>query len=885
MAVFRDIVESHRQPDRARQSPKIRDGTRVASEEQDLQLDQDEIRQVQQKHQEEEQRQHQENEQPSVGRDSAASMELYNHLIKLTQMRSQPETSPAALFRFFETNMYPHMRGSLLRQLPNIFRQAAQQLMRSVSLAKQNDFSAAGLPTVAQITQIRRELDLLHVPAFWAPLMVALAAEIVARKSNDSAESKRTQAALIYDLVEAWRMFSLPDIVVADQGALDETPSTEFRMPTPDTSKLEKYARRRSIQRGLACLFPRYAPPQMREVTPALLAMYAILTDANMTPPDAKNQARELLDAVSSILSITNAGRQAVAAMYEEYPALGAYVLSRWPLTGASQGVDVAATSSQTDLANATFSPTASAPSEAKASREARRATLDGIHKQLLEALRARNLQECEAVWERFWAAVSLPDVEGADLMRNSAEIFNTFIMAFTMMRMPNRAISVWNTMTTIAGIQPTLRTWTSLMVGYKRTSNLDGIHAIWAKLVESGIQVDTAVWTARISGLIESGDAAAGVAALEEMQQQWEEWQVLQAAKKATEAAGGNRDSSKSASSSAAPTIKAIKPTIEPVNAAIAGLLRKGNLPAAKKVLAWAGQHGIEPDIITFNTILRPLVRAGADEEVAGVLNIMSQRGINLDEATITILLDGTFGNGALADRSGEEQAEAVKQLLAEIEAAGLDANLQTYAKIIYLLLEADTGKGGGHHASKAVSVVLKRMRQRGLAASEHIYTILAEHYFACNPPNIEAVRSLIERGDPGEASQPSQPLSASSPSAAPLPPLAFDRVFWERVVRGFAQLGDTDSAQRYFVNIADSLSVTSSTLEDLLRALIHNNEWEAAEALVAKIQAQKLLWVQSGNDEATMSSRTVGARQFRHRFWHLAAEHGLLQMEPQQQ
>ncbi|CAK7563969.1 MAG: hypothetical protein SEPTF4163_001851 [Sporothrix epigloea] len=881
MAVFRDIVEGHRQLDRARKPQKLGGKEKITPEEPDLELGQDEIRRLQLQHQEEQQKQYQEIDQPSAGRDSAASMELYNHLIKLTQMRSQPETSPATLFHFFEKNMYPHMTGASSRRLPNIFRQAAQQLMRSVSVAKQKDFGAADLPAVARITRIRRELDLLNMPASWAPLMLGLAADIVARRGDNSTECQSTQAALVHDLVEAWRMFSLPDVVVADRRTLDDTPSTEFRMPTPDTAKLEKYARRRSIQRGLACLFPRYAPPQMRELTPALLAMYAILTDASITPPEAKEQARELLDAVSNILSITNAGRPAAAAMFEEYPALGAYVLLRWPLTGASQGENANVASTRTDLATATTSSDAIVPDTVKTTKEARRATLDSIHQQLLEALRARNLQECETVWERFWAAVSIPDVEGVNLMRNSAEIFNTFIMAFTMMRMQNRAISVWNTMTTIAGIQPTLRTWTSFMVGYKRTSNPDGIRTIWAKLIASGIQVDTAVWTARISGLIESGDAAAGIEALKEMQSQWEEWERWQAVQKMTGAASGSRSSSKTSSSPVAPTIKAIKPTIEPVNAAIAGLLRKSNLVAAKKVLAWAGQHGIEPDIITFNTILRPLVRDGADEEVAGVLDMMRQRGINPDEATITILLDGTFGNGALADSSGEEQAEAVKQLLAEIEASGLDANLQTYAKIIYLLLEADTGNGG-RHASKAVSVVLKRMRQRGLAASAHIYTILAEHYFACNPPDLEAVRSLIERGDPGETSQSSSSTSASV--GAPLPPPAFDRVFWERVVRGFAQAGDTASAQRYFVNIADSLSVTSSTLEDLLRALIHNDEWEAAAALVAKVQAQKTLWVQGGNDEAATPMRALDARQFRHRFWHLAAEHGLLQLEPQQ-
>ncbi|CAK7220379.1 hypothetical protein SBRCBS47491_004169 [Sporothrix bragantina] len=899
LAVFRDIVEGHQQPNHARQHskpgksakyPKTDEEENEELDGQGLQLSQDEIRELQRQHQEEQdknQEHEHENDQPSAGRDSAATKELYNHLIKLAQLRSQPETSPATLFQFFDTSMYPHMIDHSSRRLPNIFRQAAQQIVREVSEAKQRDYRATDLPTVARITQIRRQLDLLNVPASWAPLVLGLTSDIVATREKDDS----TQAVLVQDLIEAWRMFSLPDLVVADQEALEKAPSTEFRMPTPDAALVKKYAQRRNIQRGLACLFPRYAPPQMKQLTPALLATYAVLTDASITSAEDTEKAREFLNSVTNILAISNASRQAAADMFKDRPELGAYVLSRWPLAGGSQGEGgvVAEMSAATAAADST---TITAPTEARASKDARRATLDIIHKQLLQALRARNLQECEAVWERFWAAVSQPDVEGAKALRNSAEIFDTFIMAFTMMRMPDRAIAVWNVMTTVAGIEPTLRTWTSFMVGYKRTSNPAGIHTIWAKLVASGIKLDKAVWTARISGLIESGDAAAGMQALEEMQQQWEEWAEAQKVKstvKQTEAQKGGQKTTgaeiSSSGGSPASTVKPIKPSIEPVNAAIAGLLRKGDLVAAKKVLAWAGHHGIEPDIITFNTILRPLVRDGAGDEVAGVLNIMRQRGIYPDEATITILLDGTFGNGAMSGRSAEEQAEAVKNLLAEIEASGLDANLQTYAKIIYLLLEADTGSSSGYNASTAVSIVLKRMRQRGIAASAHIYTILAEHYFACNPPDLEAVRSLIETGDPGVASSSSSSSSsaADASSSSSTFPLAFDRVFWERVVRGFAQVGDTASAQRYFVNIADSLSVTSSTLEDLLRALISNNEWAAAAALVAKVQAQKTLWVQGGNGEATTTARprAVDSRQFRHRFWHLAAEHGLLQLE----
>ncbi|ERS99750.1 hypothetical protein HMPREF1624_03114 [Sporothrix schenckii ATCC 58251] len=902
LAVFRDIIENQQQSEHE-QTRREQEGlaVTVADAVQDggdldklaQELSKAHVDEFQEQQQQQQKQQHQ--EQPSAGRPATASVDLYKHLVKLTQLRSQTDATTATLFHHFETNMYPHMTETS-RRLPALFRYTAHQLVREVSTAKMADPYAENLPSLARITQIRRQLDLLNKPEAWVPLVLTVATEIVhpgggssssssssgGEASNgvdssggsnvgdpSSAVEKRT--ALLADLVEAWRMFNLPDIVVTDEEALQNMPVTEFRMASPDPARAEKYARRRNIQLGLSLLFPRYAPEQLRELAPAVLATYAILTDPAICTPEIKDRAHEFVDAIEKVVTTTNLKRRIIPAMYTEHPALGAYVLSR-PIVGSP---------AETNKARAQNALSRVATS----SKDARRATLDSIYQQLDQALRVRNTAACEAAWDRFWSAVSVPDVEGHARMRGSSDLLDYFIMVFTTLRMSDRAIAVWNLMA-MAGIKPTLRTWTSFIEGFKRANNPAGIHNIWDRLVASGIQVDTAVWTARISGLIQSGAAEAGMQALDEMQRLWD-------ASREEHVPGSG------AKTDGRPP-KAVKPTIEPVNAAIAGMLRRGDLAAAKKVLAWAGRHGIEPDVITFNTILRPLVREGAADEVAGLLEMMRQRGIRPDEATITILLDDTIGGGAMAGRSPRERAELVKQVLADVEAAGLDANQQNYAKIIYLLLQG--GEKGRHstggdaindQADAAVSVVFQRMRQRGIPMSSHIYTILAENYFMRTPPDLDAVRYLVEHGQPGgparyETGQTSPSESPSeSPSGSPSgskpdpldtarPPPTFDRVFWERIVRGFSQVGDTASALKYFAHIADSVSVTSSTLEDLLRALVHNNEWEAASQLVAKVQAQKMVRVQSGIGGET--TRLVDARQFRHRFWHLAAEHGLL-------
>ncbi|EFX03252.1 pentatricopeptide repeat protein [Grosmannia clavigera kw1407] len=813
----------------------------------------------------------QEGQQPPAGRSLAGGTELYQQLVKLTQLQSEPAVTIAELYAFFDSQMYPLM-AEAPRDLPNIFKQAARKLVHEVSAARQRDYRTGDLPSVARITQVRRQLDLLNMPELWVPLVLGLVEEVLSTRQDEELAGSR--AVRLDDLVQAWRIFSLPDMVVADEEALGQEAADSFRLPTPDAMLLARYARQRNLKLGLAGLFPRYAPRSLKPVVPAVLATYALLTDPDVVggvaEAEVKTRAHEFLEAIEAILAAVPVDRAAVADMFVARPDLGAYVLGRWPLSETSRESDSSSSSSSSNKQQLGPMPRP----------RGRSSSLDAVHGQLSQALRARNLGACEAAWDVFWSSVTVPDADGADRLRQSAELFDYFIMAFATMRQPDRAIGIWNLMA-LAGVTPTLRTWTSFMEGCKRASNPTGIRNIWDKLVASGMPMDTAVWTARISGLIQAGEAEAGIRALEEMQELWE---------------AANADTKTKTKTTA------VKPTIGPVNAAIVGLLRRGDLGAARQILGWAGRHGIAPDLITFNTILRPLVREGRGDEVAGLLEMMARLGMQPDEATVTVLLEGALGGGGggggrrgQRGRGGESKnshrdlEDTVRWMLAVVEASGLVANQQTYAKMVHLLLQ-EGGSDGQHQeqVDTAVEVVLAHMAARGLSLSSHVCTILAEHYFSQRPPDLEAVRALIEtgmrRGERMEGSREEGEGEGEEAQMAPraqranipihrhrLRPPQFDRVFWECVVSGFARVDDTVSAQRYFEHIADSQSVTPSTLESLLRALVRNADWEAAARLVAKVQAQKMLLAQDGE--------TVRARPFRHRFWHLAAEHGLLQ------
>jgi pentatricopeptide repeat protein len=169
-------------------------------------------------------------------------------------------------------------------------------------------------------------------------------------------------------------------------------------------------------------------------------------------------------------------------------------------------------------------------------------------------------------------------------------------------------------------------------------------------------------------------------------------------------------------------------------------------------------------------------------------------------------------------------------------------------YGKLIYLLL------GSGVNAELAVKAVLSHLHAKGLEPSTHIYTMLVEHYFTRDPPDLAAVKSLIKDHRLHENKK-------------------IDRVFWERVIQGYCKVGDAENAFHVFEKIDSSGStLTFSTLHDLLVTLGSRREMDSALKLLKSVRRYK--------EEALSETQTNPQTRFwKHRFWHRAGEFGLLQ------
>jgi pentatricopeptide repeat protein len=683
--------------------------------------------------------------------------------------------------------------------------------MTRVSSDKPNDFESRDLPSVTRISQILLELGLLE-PKAWAAMTTQLLQQIcristapgdyTTIESYENAMGRR--AFLLQDLIGNWKIFDVPRLVALRAGDAAKA-AQEPRPSSLDMKTISWNSKKGRPHLSIAALFPQYAPNQLQTATHAAIATFVLFSDPyNRTDRTMRPEIASFVDAVGTILSRRPPRKDHLSSMFEGYPDLRRYIAKRWPtvlpqLTGSSK-------SQSTDL-------------KLKGENVSRTQTMGAIHRQIGQALKTRSLEAVGRTWKDFWGEAQTPSLERTGQLRSNPELFNYFIMAYMGMRQPKRAIDVWNCMVQI-GIAPTLKTWNAMIDGCRRARNPTGLKAVWQKLTASGTQLDIPIWTARVSGLIELGEPEAGLAALDEMARLWNE------------------------SVSSGKNSTAVRPTIQPVNAALVGLLRLDRVAVAKSLLGWAARQGIQPDIFTFNTLLRPMVRQGHSSEVSNIFAMMKKQNVEPDVATFTILLEGALSD--MGDKSPEQQVEALTEMLRDIEASGIQANMITYAKMIHVLLQQ------GDRAGESVKAVLAHIWGQGLELTSHIYTMLAEHYFSRSPPDSQAVTALIT----------SRGLERNRD---------IDRVFWERVIKGYCEVGEVDKALELFERLdAQGSRIALSTLHELLVALVRADRREAAAKMV------DVAWRLREQPDAAMAGD--GARFWKHRFWHRAQEYGLL-------
>lgn len=740
---------------------------------------------------------------------SPVALEYYNDLARLKSMlRSQSiETCLEFFLNRVWNNVPPKGRDRLLKQRGTI-------LMTGVMEAKMDDWDNEKLPSLAQVTQFFYELGSLSCKK-WADSVMSLIRNLVTRSTAktdypDAEAYERSIArkdVLLQDMVDTWTVFNRRR--AHNYGPLD-VQKWSLRFPQLDEAQLLKYARTGEAMKAINMLFPHIKGNDFLPIRPLAIASFVVLADPAHSSLGAQEKAKPFLDSMGKVLAAVPIWKTGLQGIFAEHPDVLAYVLSRWD--------SVVSQLRQTDRPKHRPQKIVSKPDVNQHGGPSDRHIMQKVN----TALGMGDSDAAEAAWARFWGPEAVLSEERKAELQDMVHVFHHFITAFTALHRPQRALEVWESMTRI-GAQPTVKTWTSLIEGCRRSKNAVGIENVWRKLLASGIEVDEAAWSARVVGLISCGEPEAGLRALDEMLHQ-------------------------------------SKLTIAPVNAAVAALIRLNAMSAARKVLDWASQNSIEPDIMTFNTLLRPLVVQGNAAQIESLLKIMKEKGVEPDAATYTVLLEGIIGSSKDVDPA--EQVKSVNDLFEQMDAAGVEANMQTFARMVYLLL----GEPGAN-SYEAVGAIREHIQRKGLRMSTQMHTILLDHYFGLDPPDLAAVEDLMNK----EGLKWRMFLQRG-----------LDKVFWERVIKGYALAGETDRAFEIFEQVNNiGSAMTLDTLATLLRSLVKTGKMEEARKTVeiVKKHRQNSYVNSNGETEGLAGGRqTRRGRYWRHRFWAYAVECGLL-------
>ncbi|KAK8927677.1 hypothetical protein H634G_05069 [Metarhizium anisopliae BRIP 53293] len=764
-----------------------------------------------------------------TSRQSSASTVLgeWEIAAKMKELEEK-DVEPLERLRLFQNDIWPHVK-ELRGQIPkHLYLATTMFLARTFDTVAQQGLTGASVALSKMCATIGKwDLDMRN------QLVLNLCHTLISKK-HTSAERN----ALVDELLDMWkhisqlrRMSQLHNgrlcFVLPSEDEIIEDISSSSASSTKQTEPGEvKSSNMAPTTKALASIFIQFRFEQARELVSGLLATLAILSDPRLARDGSQIKAAPLLNLVSIVLDHQPADTAYVNDIFAgkiRFPSskladLQSYLLAQWP---QAKDMVMRHDSEWRKITTSSHKPSRSSSASS---------CLSAFHKQLRAAYRSRNTGAIVSIWQDLNATLA----QDQDLRRQMSEdpdFLDFWIFVWCAVRRPKKLQETLDLMREV-GIQPTVRSYTSMMHGWKMCKDADRIEALWNKLVESGLRLDAVIWTERISGLIEAGKPQSGIQALAEMQALW---------KKAV----ASRGSVESAAN------VAIQPSTEVVNAAFKGLIALDRR-AANEVLYWAGREGIEPNIRTYNILLRESLRNSAPEDVQSLLKAMKKRGVEPDAATFTIILEGLLGS--MENASAAEQVHVVSQILGDIEAAGLRANHETYGKMLYAV--ASLANGG---ADEAIAAVQDHMKAAGLSATPHMVTILIERALSRDPLPADAgatVRALLQEHGLSNVAQGDQTL-------------------WERVMSAHAVTGDRASAMAVFDDLARAGRPVTSLpcLTDLLKALLASEDAQAAQ------DARQVVGVVLNHKKAAAEgSFGRDTRYWRHHFWYLARENGLI-------
>ncbi|KAJ8065569.1 hypothetical protein OCU04_006248 [Sclerotinia nivalis] len=718
---------------------------------------------------------------------TSSSVKSYQHGEQLQEMLRK-ERPLNDCWSFFLEHFGPTAwkNGSITRSSwPPSLKSGVPLLLRLILDKRKEQPLRDDVPTFPEMIRVTFELGLLRGTQ-WVKMITTLITSI----SEVGVATEQGQT-LLAELLKSWsivcrrrsrRLRSQELSTELDSGIVPSS-SDWSNLPKHSLHSIFVEKQQNGIQYAFSLLTPQFSPGEMYQLPTIALGTLKLLLELDRTGIGANTigNAQPLMLSFSSMVNACSMTLSDAAVYFRDVPeSVVNLVKDDWSTIKE-------------------FAEKQKVTKDFKL-RETERSQL--LHKKVVDAHARRDVALLDKLWSHaqklpvYDPTVKYGSESGFESGYLTPAFYNHFILVFMSLRQQPRAIDVWNHMIK-NNVTPDLGAWDALLNGCKASRDPKALEQVWAMMIASGETPDVTCWTTRISGLIHCYKADDGIRALDEMGRLW----LAAVRKKYPNFELKNSRKWKDVHTGA------VRPTIATVNAAVSGLIKMQEIGAANRILAWADQWGIIPDVQTYNALLWSIVRAGHANKTPELLTSMEGQGVQADAATFVTILEQTFADIDIL--SPEEQIEAINSTFLTMERMNVTPNLFLYSKMIYLLLRSVPKD------ISPVSEVMARMAQQGLTPSTYIYTILLEYYFAQTPPNFQAATALIERAQ----------LKVGS----------VDHIFWDRLIEGYASVGDTTTAIHYLGKVQKSKQFTSwNTMRTLLMALVENNEWDVAKELV---------------------------------------------------
>lgn len=374
-------------------------------------------------------------------------------------------------------------------------------------------------------------------------------------------------------------------------------------------------------------------------------------------------------------------------------------------------------------------------------------------------------------------AWLSLAEVESKPGAANSdwtESCWAVCLQGFITQGRADLATSVWATMTA-RGIAPTQRIYNALLGGYAKAFDFPAAERTWqemrrrAKEDKSGLSPspDAITFTTMIAAFFRAKRPDDAMRLFSEMRTDPNAWSGPTSPKvglKGKEERGipvptynavlhglcfNNRTPEAHA------LLKEMRekgpaPAIGTLNTLLRAHGRARDMPALASVIRQIRPLGLEPDIVTFTTVLDALMRVGSPDSAVGeivarVLNIMDQMGVRANAITYSAMIRAMVqpsGIDPLTGTPSEPRIEAALELLERMESAGLRSTEVTYTALLAAVFSYRYTISQLHASGSIGSQFLQPRPVRSLRESaEDLSMLLQEH------PAISLALALLDR------------------------------------------------------------------------------------------------------------------------------------------